>query len=218
MVISLAAILSVSRSALVGLAIGVLAFLPVLPRRLIAAFVCAGGVLAVSVFVGVPGLAGTVRGLFLGLEGDPSTLSRTQSRQIALELLSHRFGTGKGFGTFLPRYQIVDNQILGVTVELGLVGLAAFLGLVATAMVQAQSARRRSQGYDAYMAQSLTAALAATVVLFLFFDALSFTQAAGTFFFLIGLSGASRRLLPDTNEIAGDCPQSSAVDGDMTRV
>jgi O-antigen ligase len=199
--ISLAAVLSVSRSALVGIVIGVAVFLPVLSARIRMAFMGAGAILAVVVYVAVPGIAGTVRGLFLGLGDDPSVESRINSYPVANEFLGHQPIFGRGLGTFLPKYQIFDNQILQALVEVGVVGVAALLAVAACAIAESQKARRRAtlEG-DTYTAQALTAAVAATAFLFFFFDALSFPMAAGFPFLLAGLSGAASRLLVPLRE------------------
>ncbi len=34
-----------------------------------------------------------------------------------------------------PDYRIFDNQYIGLLIEIGIIGLVAFLGLIATAMI-----------------------------------------------------------------------------------
>lgn len=200
--IVMASVVSVSRSAIAGLAVSVVVLLPALTRQARAMLLVAGAGVAVGVYIAVPGLIGTMRGLFLGVGEDASTKSRTGAVDVALEIAGNHPSLGRGLGTFLPKYYILDNQLLMFYIEIGVVGLAAFFGLVATAIVQAQRARRGSASLQfALVCQALTASMAATLSLYAFFDALSFTMAAGTLFLLIGLCGAaanaSRTSAPD---------------------
>ena len=185
----LACLLSSSRSAIVGFAIGLLFLLPVLEAR---ARVWMGAAVAVGlgvVYVTVPGMLGSITGLFLN--ADASTTSRTNGLSVAAEIASQHLVLGRGFGTFLPKYYILDNQLAGLLIEVGIVGLSAFLALAGVSMTLAWRARKASHHPDvSLVAGALVASLAATVALFAFFDAFAFGMAAGTLALLIGLSGA----------------------------
>jgi hypothetical protein len=190
--IAVASVVSVSRSAIIGLAVSVAVLMPALGRRARAWLLVGMVVLAAGAYVTVPGLIGTIRGLFLGAGQDDSIKSRTGAFDAALEIADNYGPLGRGFGTFLPKYYILDNQLLLLYIEIGAVGLAAFLGLVCVAMVQAQRARRRDLfAGHALLSQALTASLVATTVLYAFFDAFSFTMAGGTLFLLTGMCGAA---------------------------
>jgi O-antigen ligase len=105
---------------------------------------------------------------------------------------------GRGFGTFLPAYVIVDNQYLGLLVELGIAGLAAFLGLIAAGAYCASRARRMA-GDDSLRqtSQAMLASIVAAGIAYGFFDALSFPMAAGLMFVLLGTAGALYRIAPE---------------------
>ena len=77
----------------------------------------------------VPGLLGTLTGLFTGISGDSSAQSRTDSYALAAAFISRRPIFGRGFLTFLPSYRILDNQYLGLAIETGVVGVATLLFL-----------------------------------------------------------------------------------------
>ena len=96
-------------------------------------------------YVTVPGLLGAIQGLFSNAGQDPSISSRTGSYDIAGAFISDSPLLGKGFGTFLPKYWILDNAYLGMTIEAGLLGLLALLALIGCGLVSALAARRTLQ-------------------------------------------------------------------------
>ena len=194
-IIALASVLSVSRSELVGLAVGFLVLLPSFSRRARLVLSALGVMLAGVIAVLLPGLLGTIRGLFTGIASDPSTLSRTSSYDAAVELVSRFPLVGKGFGTLLVRYHIFDNQYLLLTIELGLLGLIAFVTLVVTALTAAGLAREHAATHiDRQLALALLASALSGAVMMAFFDGLSFPMSAGLLFLVLGLCGAALRL------------------------
>lgn len=202
--IAAASILSVSRSALlaVAVAIVVLAFAWNRRQRLVAALVAAVGL--VVVWATVPGMAGTMVGMFTGAGEDSSVASRVSSYDVAFGMVSRLPVFGRGFGTLLPTYVYLDNQYLGIVVELGIVGLTVvltFFGMAA--LLSWRAARRRGadplkDGADPLTAQlgaALAAALCSGTLSFTFFDALSFPLSSGFMFLALGLAGAYCRIV-----------------------
>jgi O-antigen ligase len=166
-------------------------------------------VVSAVMYVTVPGLLGSIQGLFSNAGEDPSIASRTGSYDIAGAFISSSPWVGKGFGTFLPKYWILDNAYLGMTIESGLLGLLALLTLIGAGLVSARGARRvlqaeqdaaRAAGHDAgreehvQYTQAVLASVAAGACGLAFFDAFAFPQTAGCFFLFIGIAGAMRRL------------------------
>lgn len=166
-------------------------------------------VVSTVMYVTVPGLLGSIQGLFSNAGEDPSIASRTGSYDIAGAFISESPWVGKGFGTFLPKYWILDNAYLGMTIESGLLGLVALLTLVVAGLVSARQARKilqaeqdagRAAGVDAgreehvQYAQAVLASVAAGACGLAFFDAFAFPQTAGCFFLFIGIAGAMRRI------------------------
>ncbi|MEL5991498.1 O-antigen ligase family protein [Microbacterium phosphatis] len=187
------ALLSVSRSGMIGLAVALAASLPALPRASRAVLALGGLAAAVVAVIAVPGLFGTVVGLFATVDSDSSTLSRTNALARVPDFIASSPAIGLGFGTFLPRYYIFDNQWVLILLELGVLGALAFAAMVLTAMWGAVSTVRRSPYTDvAALGRGVAASIATTAILFAFFDGLSFPISAGMFFLLIGLSGAIR--------------------------
>jgi O-antigen ligase len=168
---------------------------PALPRlwRIIGAVVAV--VLVGVMGLTVPGLVGTLRGLFVSLSDDPSVQSRTNSYAVAMEFIERSPLLGRGLGTFLPRYWILDNMYLQFVIEAGILGILAMLGLFVTAMVVARRAGRLlPEGRDRDLTTGIMAGIASGAVAFAFFDALSFPQAACCLFLLVGMSGAYFRI------------------------
>ncbi|MFT4287058.1 O-antigen ligase family protein [Nocardioides sp.] len=148
-------------------------------------------------FVMLPGFLGTLAGMFLGAGSDPSVASRTDSYRIVEEFWSHHLWIGRGVGTFLPKYWILDNEYLILLIGAGVLGLAALLGLILTAVaVAARAAALARRAGDDSTRQLCVAALGGTLagaVSMALFDGFSFPQAAGMFFLCLGICGALPR-------------------------
>ena len=194
-VISFAVVLTISRSAMIcaGVGLMVLAMSWTAAARL-RAFVAVLGV-AVVVYLTVPGVFGTITRLFTGVFADSSIASRTGSYDLAGSFISERPLLGRGFGTFLPSYWILDNGYLGLLIEGGILGLGGLLVLIVVAALAAGQACRMALGdFDRALAQALRASIAAGACSLAFFDTFAFPQSAGCLFLLLGMAGAMRRL------------------------
>ena len=194
--IAVASLTSVSRSTLIGLAVGLIVMLPTLTRGTRLIVIALGGGLAVAIALFVPGMLGTIRGLFTALASDPSAASRTSSYETAIDFMLRFPVVGKGFGTFLTRYHIFDNEYLLLSIELGILGLVAFLILLIAGVISAATARRlATERVDRQLAQALVAALIAGSLMLALFDGLSFPMSSGMLFLFLGLAAGARRLL-----------------------
>jgi O-antigen ligase len=193
--IALGMTLAGSRSAIIGLVIAVLLMFPVLRRRerfwLAAAAVGFAGVL----YVLAPRVINNLRYLFVEAGDDPSSVSRTSTFGIVSEFFLRNPFFGRGFGTFVPEYQILDNQYLLVLVETGLFGALAFLGVcLAGFACSVIAGRAATRSFERNLGGALAASSAAGAVLMSFFDGLSFPQSAGTLFLVLGIVAAYWRL------------------------
>ena len=194
--IGIAVPIAVSRSAIICVVIG---FLFLFPAWSAAQRRTAGiGILVLLgfVFIAIPGMIGTIFGLFSAIGGnDTSVQSRTDSYALAGQFIGNSPIFGRGFGTFLPSYRILDNQYLGTMIEVGAVGVLALLALHYGSVGIALGVRKRSTDEPTrQLAQTLAASTAAGCISFAFFDAFSFPQAASLTFVTIGAIGALRRL------------------------
>ncbi|MFD6176651.1 MULTISPECIES: O-antigen ligase family protein [unclassified Isoptericola] len=205
----LASLLAVSRSAILGTAAGILVLAPSWPRRVQVRLAVAGVLLLAAVQVLVPGMLSTLRYMFTG--GDSSTESRVDNWGIAFDLASRFQPFGRGLGTFLPSYRILDNAYLLLLIEIGIVGVLAVIGLAATAVVVALRASHRATD-TALRSQSraLVASVSAVMLLMAFFDAISFTMSVSTFFLVVGCCGAAGNVVPRR---APEAAHALAADG-----
>lgn len=204
--IALGAVLSVSRSAIVGIVVGSLALYPTLSRQQRRLAIVLAPLAAVAVQAVAPGVLGTIRFFFANLLDDPSVTSRTDDYSFARDLFSGAPWLGRGMGTFLPELYvlpggrgggslILDNQYLHSVLQVGAVGVAALLLFFSIAAFSARGARRRtSNPAGGSLGQALFAAILVPMVTFATFDALSFSMAAGITFLIAGCSGAAWRL------------------------
>lgn len=189
--LAVVALMSVSRSAIIGLAVAVVLIVPAVPRRT-RLLVVLGGCAVIAVMIAVmPGLVGTTLSLFTSSDG--STLSRTGALDRLPEFVSASPLIGIGFGTFLPRYYVFDNGWAGLTIELGLLGVIAFAGMIAAAVWSAWQARRDSESpLVGLSGHALAAAVITAAVVLAFFDGLAFPMSGGFLFVMIGLCAAIR--------------------------
>ncbi len=192
---SLAVLVSISRTALICSAVALLILLPTWPRRVRRLGLVGAAVALAAASLAIPGLFGTLRGLFLGSPGDPSVASRTAGYAYAQEMFSQNPWFGRGIGTFLPKYYIFDNGYLGFLMEAGAVGVLALVALLSLAMLSAfRSARLFVRPQDRQLAWALLASVIAGSIALAFFDLFSFPQAAACLAIVLGLSGAAYRL------------------------
>ncbi|WP_129545490.1 O-antigen ligase family protein [Arthrobacter dokdonensis] len=202
--ITLSSVLSVTRSALLGLAAVILILVPTWPSAVRRVMLASFGVVLVMVYVLVPGMMGTIIGMFSG--EDSSVASRTDGYGTALAYIGVSPLFGRGFGTFLPSYRILDNQYLGSAIELGLVGLAAFFSLLLLSVVVSFRGRRRQRSpVMRAMGAALAASLIGGAMLTAFFDCFAFPQACGMLFLVIGMCGSYWNLArhPELDTIGG---------------
>jgi O-antigen ligase len=193
--VAVAVPLSISRSAVVAVGIAILCAAPSWSRGLRRRAMAFGVLLGCATFVLVPGMLGTLAKLFLGVSGDSSALSRTNSYALAAQFIDRSPWLGRGFMTFLPEYHTNDNQYLGLLIEVGVVGVAMMLLVFVTGIAVARGCRRRSSAPETRsLGAALAASLASIMVTFAFFDALSFPLLTGVTFLLLGITESLRRL------------------------
>ena len=193
--ISLSALIGVSRSAIIGFAVAALTMIPVLPRRYRGVVIVGGIGLAAAAVVAIPGLLSTTLNLFAGASSDPSTQSRASGLALAPQFIAASPLVGAGFGTFLPRYYIFDNQWVLIAIELGVLGVIAFAAVFVSAIWSGMTTRKNSTDPGLrLLGYALAASVVNIAVLFAFFDGLSFPQSGGMFVLIVGLCGAIRAI------------------------
>ncbi len=195
-ILMIAAVVSLSRSALLctAVALVIVSWGWSVREKLLAAGI---GVLGLGfVTLMIPGLVGTLRGLFLGSGSDSSVQSRTGSFSYAFQMVERFPLFGRGYGTFLPRYWVLDNGYLQFLVSAGILGMLSLIALFFASMLCARwAARRFIDRADREMSQAILASATAGITAVAFFDLFSFAQAAGSLFLILGMCGAIHRLV-----------------------
>jgi len=185
---------TVSRSGILGLLAGMAVFLPFLPRVARRwAFVAAPVIVAV-LFLGVPGLVGTLGASLTAGESDPSITTRTNNYpRVAAMVDEHPF-FGVGPGNYMPTnaIHILDNQYLNATVTIGLVGLVGMIAYLTFPGISALLAARASRlPALRCFAGAVAAAGIVAAICSLTFDSMSFPVFALAYPFIVGLSGGT---------------------------
>jgi hypothetical protein len=195
LLIVLSSLVAVSRSAIIGLAVAVIAMILAMPARFRAGVIGAGAVVAAVVFALSPGLLSTTFRLFSGAAQDPSTLSRTRALERIPEFMSTSPVVGSGFGIFLPRYYIFDNQWVLMAIEVGILGLVAFAAFFVAGIWSALQSQRSTLSDLRLLGYALAASMLNIAILFAFFDGLSFPISGGMLVLLAGMCGCVRTVV-----------------------
>ncbi|MGX7824067.1 O-antigen ligase family protein [Actinokineospora sp. 24-640] len=196
-ILAMASMQSLSRSAVLALAIAAMFIIPAMPpkRRVRAMF-------AIVLFLGamrvmVPGLVGTLLSLFTTIDKDPSAESRRRAIERAGSEIAEHLILGRGMGTYLPeRYGWLDNQYLGTLVQNGVIGVLALIGLYGAAwycVFRARLITKDPRIKD--LAVAIAASVAVPGISSATFDLLGFAVATGFTFLLVGAAGALWRIV-----------------------
>lgn len=204
--------LTSSRSAYIGAVIALIICMIGWPRarRVRALGIGIAGLIAMMAIK--PNFLSSVVGLFSGAGDDPSITSRTDSFSLAAEFIAMHPWFGRGLGTFLPKYRILDNQYLLLLVTIGIVGMVSFLALGVTAVISTLRLRKRlhnEAGRDLSLA--LCASVCAAMGCLFTFDAFAFPMTMGALMLIIGIAGALRRI-----ELSRDYLQGGEENGSRT--
>jgi hypothetical protein len=206
LLIALSSLVAVSRSAIIGLGVAVIAMIPAMPARYRAGIIGVGVLVATAIFALSPGLLSTTFRLFSGAAEDPSTLSRTRALERVPEFMSPSPVVGTGFGIFLPRYYIFDNQWVLIAIEVGFLGLVAFAAFFIAGIWSALQSQRSTLSDLRLLGYALAASMFNIAILFAFFDGLSFPIAGGMLILLAGMCGCVRTVV--AADVTGVLPQA----------
>ena len=114
-------------------------------------------------------------------------------------VLGQGFATRQtGFTNPLRNAPILDNQWLGLILELGIVGVVGWAALFVGSARRLGRAARRRAGPDGWLAAGLAASIVGFGIAMFTFDGFAFTQATFVFWILISLSASL--LLTETEE------------------
>jgi hypothetical protein len=123
-----------------------------------------------------------------GFGKDVSTKGRTTDYDAVRPDVRSHLALGRGFGSYdFHRYRVLDNAYLGLLIETGFVGLAAFLLTLLAVLAMAHSLIRSRNPTRGPPALALAAATAGFAVATFFYDAFTYVQVPYLFFFFAGL-------------------------------
>lgn len=195
MLFGVASTLSISRSGVVTIAVGVVVVAMHLewPERLRLA---AGGAFAlVLVYLTVPGLLGALRTLFLRAEDDPSIANRLSDIPVVLEVLRASPIVGEAAPFFIPQDRLFDNEFFVRITNGGLVGLAGLLALLIVPLLLAWARSQLGNDRDGRMLAGMVAASLATgIVSLATFDGFFFRLFTTVLLVLVAAGCAAWRL------------------------
>lgn len=187
---------SISRSAMLTVVVAIVLLATIWPwRQRYNALVI--GVLATGVFHLVNrGVLGTIKGLFINVDNDPSVQDRLARTGYVMDLWALRPWLGRGAGMVIPeRYILLDNQLYMTLIAGGVVGLAGLVLFFVVPYLMARSTRLRGADPETrHLAQALAVILPASLLASGTFDSFSFATFVGVLFLAIGAIGALWRL------------------------
>jgi len=215
-----------SRTAVVMLTVEAIVFLCLKPAETIKLWPVLIPAFAV-IHVAVPGTIGSLKAAFfpkgglvaqqsnanLGSDYDPLLAGgRIRLIRPMLSEASQKPVFGEGYGTRITGFDspdrnapILDDQWLNNVLDVGFVGLAAWVWLMVRACRKLfRASRRAEEERDGWLFAALGASIASFAVGMLTFDAFSFTQAAFIFWIGLGLSAAFLKLA--TRPLASRAP------------
>ncbi|MDR6436344.1 O-antigen ligase [Paenarthrobacter nicotinovorans] len=185
---------TVSRSGILGLLAGMAVFLPFLPRLARRWAFVAAPVIVAALFLGVPGLVGTLASSLTAGDSDPSITTRTNNYPRVAAMVQEHPLFGVGPGNYMPTnaIHILDNQYLNATVTIGLVGLVGLIAYLTFPGLSALLAARASRlPALRCLAGAIAAAGIVAAICSLTFDSMSFPVFALTYPFIVGLAGGT---------------------------
>lgn len=190
----LAAIVSTYRKSAFLAPISVVLTLAYFRRRELMRLAPLGVVLLAVIHVLSPGAFGAIAGQLHSNRLDAvATVSDRKSDYDAIrpDVWSHLL-FGRGFGSYDHNtYRILDNELLGRLIEIGVLGLISYLVMIVTIVVVALPAIR-ARGEDAHMALSVAAAAICFLVVSVLFDVMSFPHCPYILLWMAALLAASR--------------------------
>jgi O-antigen ligase len=202
---------SVSRSAILGVsAAGIVLLIGWSAQRRVWMTVAGLGFLVVIKLVS-PALLGAFFNLFKNAGTDDSIKWRTHDYAIVKELITQNPLLGRGIGTwYAPKHEVFDNQYLLTLVDSGVIGLAAFLGILVAALYAALRVGLLCYSFPERVATALTdrdlalsigASLAVVLPTYATFDFGAFATISSLMFLLVGMAAALLRVV--SAEVAG---------------
>ena len=150
-----------------------------------------GVVMLLAMPVIAPGALGSIRNqLFTNqLQQSNSTTGRTQDYAAVQPDLAAHPTFGRGYGSYDPhKYRIIDNQYIGLAIETGFVGVAAYLLLLLGVVAAARPAMRSGDPERGPPAVAAACAAVGIGVAAALFDVFAYPQVPYLFLFVGALA------------------------------
>ncbi len=189
--------MTLSRTGIVALAMALVVMLPAWSWRIRFNIVVPSMVLLISLIFTMPGLLGTVVGLFGGWGNDPSVQGRTEDWGLIMEKgwMTGHWILGRGEGTFIPTiYTWLDDQWLQTLIGGGIIGVIALALVHLGAIWMAGVAYRRSTGATRHLAACLISSQMIAIAVGFTFDSLGFRTYAIFLAIFTGMAACLWRL------------------------
>jgi hypothetical protein len=211
---------SVSRSAILAVAVSLGVLVVALPSAKRLSALAAIPVAVAGIFMTAHGLIGTLTSYFLAGTSDSSIAHRVNNYPFVEQMVREAPWLGIGGGAYIApdTVHILDNQYLTTAIELGLVGMVALAFFLTWPALAALVARLRTANAElrllcaALAGGELAAALGSAT-----FDSLSFPMFVYVQALLAGLVGAAWLLVSRANDAAPRDGSSMYSNGSLTR-
>ncbi len=190
-----AALATGRKTGVVAPAAGLLVLIGYRPRTMLKGIAVSALPLLVAIHIMAPGQIGTsVSDLLPGQSTNALTTKDREARYDAIrpDVMSHLL-IGRGFQSYDPvKYRILDNELLGLTIGVGAIGLVAYLGIFGVLFALAHPMIRGPDPRRSAAALAIQSALVTTLVANALFDELSFVHVSYMLFLLAAMVVALR--------------------------
>ena len=207
--IAIAVTASVSRSAVLAVVVSMAVLIAGMRPAHRMTALAASPVAVAAIFVTSHGIIGTLKSLSFAGTSDPSIAHRVNTYPLVAELVDQRPWFGQGGGTYIASsaVYILDNEYLTIAIELGLVGVGAFLFYLLWPAIAALLARKRAADQELRdLAAALAGGALAAAVASATFDSLSFPMFVNVQALILGLIGAVWLIVESERTSVQDLP------------
>ena len=146
---------------------------------------------------------GAVGAILVQLQPDRLSVGTVSDRALDYDALRADLWThlpfGRGFGSYEHTfYRVLDSEILGLLVMVGIVGLLCYLAMILTIVCVARRPMRSRDPVEADIALAIAAAAMSFLVMSVLFDVMSFPHGP---YILLSLAGLLAALVGDTGSV-----------------
>ncbi|MBJ8340474.1 O-antigen ligase family protein [Antrihabitans sp. YC3-6] len=195
LILTAGALVTISRSAVIGLGAAVLVMCWRWPvKRMAALLVGTGTVLGLAALAQTKVVSALVSS-FANSSSDSSIASRAVGARYVSDTYREHLWFGQGVGSYPALDQpVLDSQYLSRLMETGLIGLVSYLVFLFVPLILAIRGAQVASRSTAELSSAIAGSLIATIVIGLILDTAGFAQIWYLTWLLIALAGAAWRL------------------------